>query len=120
MTGDLLPGPRILLGPGPTMADPRVLRAMATPLLGQADPKFTAIMGEVMALSRLVFQTENEFAYPVSRTGRAGLEAATASLVWWAPAGDGVDAAVAHYAGAAETAAASVSHSLGAGGIGRI
>jgi (S)-ureidoglycine---glyoxylate transaminase len=81
MTGDLLPGPRILLGPGPTMADPRVLRAMATPLLGQFDPEFTAIMGEVMALSRFVFQTENEFAYPVSGTGRAGLEAAITSLV---------------------------------------
>ncbi len=81
MTGDLLPGARILLGPGPTMADPRVLKAMATPLLGQFDPEFTAIMGEVMALSRFVFQTENEFAYPVSGTGRAGLEAAITSLV---------------------------------------
>ena len=81
MTGDLLPSPRILLGPGPTMADPRVLRAMATPLLGQFDPEFTAIMGEVMALSRFVFQTANEFTYPVSGTGRAGLEAAITSLV---------------------------------------
>ena len=45
----MLPSPRILLGPGPSMADPRVLRAMATPLLGQFDPEFTAIMDEVMA-----------------------------------------------------------------------
>ena len=81
MLGDLLPSARILLGPGPTMADPRVLRAMTTPLLGQFDPEFTAIMGEVMALSRFVFQTENEFTYPVSGTGRAGLEAAITSLV---------------------------------------
>jgi (S)-ureidoglycine-glyoxylate aminotransferase len=79
--GDLLPGPRILLGPGPTMADPRVLRAMATPLLGQFDPEFTAIMNEVMALSRLAFQTDNAFTFPVSGTGRAGLEAALTSLV---------------------------------------
>jgi (S)-ureidoglycine-glyoxylate aminotransferase len=78
--GDLLPTPRILLGPGPTMADPRVLRAMATPLLGQFDPEFTAIMNEVMALSRLVFQTENARTFPVSGTGRAGLEAALASI----------------------------------------
>ncbi|HEU4367306.1 MAG TPA: alanine--glyoxylate aminotransferase family protein, partial [Methylomirabilota bacterium] len=35
------PSPRILLGPGPTMADPRVLRAMSMPLLGQFDPEFT-------------------------------------------------------------------------------
>jgi (S)-ureidoglycine-glyoxylate aminotransferase len=79
--GDLLPGPRILLGPGPTMADPRVLRAMATPLLGQFDPEFTAIMNEVMALCRFVFQTANPRTYPVSGTGRAGLEAAITSLV---------------------------------------
>jgi (S)-ureidoglycine-glyoxylate aminotransferase len=79
--GDLLPPQRLLLGPGPTMADPRVLRAMATPLLGQFDPEFTAIMTEVMALSRLVFQTDNEQTFPVSGTGRAGLEAALTSIV---------------------------------------
>jgi (S)-ureidoglycine-glyoxylate aminotransferase len=79
--GDLLPPSRILLGPGPTMADPRVLRAMATPLLGQFDPEFTAIMGEVMELSRFAFQTENPRTFPVSGTGRAGLEAALVSLV---------------------------------------
>ncbi len=60
------------------MADPRVLRAMATPLLGQFDPEFTAIMNEVMALSRFAFQTENARTFPVSGTGRAGLEAAMA------------------------------------------
>ncbi len=79
--GDLLPGPRILLGPGPTMADPRVLRAMATPLLGQFDPEFTAVMNEVMELLRVVFQTQNERAFPVPGTGRAGLEAAMVSLL---------------------------------------
>jgi len=81
LDGDLLPGPRILLGPGPSMADPRVLRALATPLLGQFDPEFTAVMNEVMALSRLAFQTENARTFPVSGTGRAGLEAALVSLV---------------------------------------
>jgi (S)-ureidoglycine-glyoxylate aminotransferase len=63
------------------MADPRVLRAMATPLVGQFDPEFTAIMNEVMALSRLAFQTSNARTFPVSGTGRAGLEAAMVSLV---------------------------------------
>lgn len=79
--GDLLPSPRILLGPGPSMADPRVLRAMSTPLLGQFDPEFTAIMNEVMELIRFAFETENRQAFPVSGTGRAGLEAAITSLV---------------------------------------
>ncbi len=63
------------------MADPRVLRAMAAPLLGQFDPAFTAIMNEVMALTRYVFQTENARAFPVPGTGRAGLEAVIVSLV---------------------------------------
>jgi (S)-ureidoglycine---glyoxylate transaminase len=80
-TGDLLPSPRILMGPGPTMADPRVLRAMSAPLLGQFDPEFTAVMNEVMELLRQVFQTRNERAFPVPGTGRAGLEAAMVSLL---------------------------------------
>src|SRR5438876_11965963 len=79
--GDLLPGPRILLGPGPTMADPRVLRALSTPLLGQFDPEFTAVMNEVMELTRFAFQTSNARAFPVPGTGRAGLEAALVSLI---------------------------------------
>jgi (S)-ureidoglycine---glyoxylate transaminase len=79
--GDLLPPPRILLGPGPSVADPRVLRALATPLLGQFDPEFTAIMNEVIALTRFAFQTENSRAFPVPGTGRAGLEAAMVSFV---------------------------------------
>jgi (S)-ureidoglycine-glyoxylate aminotransferase len=79
--GDLLPSPRILLGPGPSMADPRVLRAMSTPLLGQFDPEFTGIMNEVMALCRFAFQTANVRTFPVSGTGRAGLEAAMTSLL---------------------------------------
>ena len=69
---ELLLSPRILLGPGPSMADPRVLRAMSTPLLGQFDPDFTTLMQEVMALSRVVFQTQNPFTFPVSGTGRGG------------------------------------------------
>ncbi len=63
------------------MADPRVLRAMSTPLLGQFDPEFTEIMNEVMDLSRFAFQTANARAFPVPGTGRAGLEAALTSLV---------------------------------------
>jgi (S)-ureidoglycine-glyoxylate aminotransferase len=79
--GDLLPGPRVLLGPGPATADPRVLRAMATPLLGQFDPEFTQIMNEVVELTRLAFRTTNARTFPVPGTGRAGLEAALVSLI---------------------------------------
>jgi (S)-ureidoglycine-glyoxylate aminotransferase len=79
--GDLMPAARILMGPGPTMADPRVLRAMSSPLLGQFDPDFTRIMNEVMDLARFVFQTANAGTFPISGTGRAALEAAIVSLV---------------------------------------
>jgi (S)-ureidoglycine-glyoxylate aminotransferase len=63
------------------MADPRVLRAMSTPLLGQFDPEFTAIMNDVVALTRRAFCTQHRHAFPVPGTGRAGLEAAIVSLV---------------------------------------
>src|SRR3954453_12810873 len=78
---DLNPPTRLLLGSGPSNPDPRVLRALSTPLIGQFDPAFTAIMDEVMELSRLVFQTENQRAFPVSGSSRSGLEAALASLI---------------------------------------
>jgi (S)-ureidoglycine---glyoxylate transaminase len=78
---DLNPPTRLLLGSGPSNPEPRVLRALATPLIGQFDPAFTQIMDEVMELSRLVFQTENRQSFPVSGSSRAGLEAALASLI---------------------------------------
>src|SRR3954453_23700845 len=85
MTGrrfeDLNPPTHLLLGSGPSNPEPRVLRALGTPLIGQFDPAFTAIMDEVMELSRLVFQTDNHRAFPVSGSSRAGLEAALASLI---------------------------------------
>jgi (S)-ureidoglycine-glyoxylate aminotransferase len=79
--GDLNPPTRLLLGSGPSNPEPRVLRVMATPLIGQFDPAFTQVMDEVMALSRHAFRTANHAAFPVSGTSRAGLEAALASLI---------------------------------------
>ena len=78
---DLDPPVRLLLGPGPANAEPRVLRAMAAPLLGQFDPLFTDYMNEVVELQRYLFQTANARCFPVSGTSRAGLEAAVTSLV---------------------------------------
>lgn len=72
---------RLLCGTGPTNPDPRVLRAMAAPLLGQFDPEFTSIMEDVMASARQVFRTSNPRTFAVSATGRGGMEAAIASLV---------------------------------------
>src|SRR6185295_9979087 len=53
------PPPRLLLGPGPSTVPPRVLAALAQPLVGHLDPAFIALMEETKRLLRGVFQTEN-------------------------------------------------------------
>lgn len=72
---------RTLMTPGPVEAEPRVLRAMCTPILGQFDPEFTEIMNETMAMIRAVFQTENQWAFPIDGTSRAGIEAVLGSII---------------------------------------
>src|ERR1700676_69508 len=78
---ELNPSPRLLLGPGPSDAHPRVLRAMVTPLLGHLDPQFLEIMNETQAMLREVFQTNNRLTFPVSATGMAGMEACVVNLI---------------------------------------
>ncbi len=77
----LNPPPRLLLGPGPINADPRVLRAMSMPLLGQFDPVFTDYMNETMGLLRRLYRTENHWAFLVNGTARSGIEAILTSLI---------------------------------------
>ncbi|MFZ5435120.1 MAG: pyridoxal-phosphate-dependent aminotransferase family protein [Bacillota bacterium] len=75
------PGERILLGPGPSNADPRVLRAMAAPVLGHLDPEFLEIMTETMELLRFVFETRNQLTLPMSGTGSSGMETALVNML---------------------------------------
>ena len=79
--GQLNPSPRLLLGPGPCDAHPRVLAAMCTPLLGHLDPQFVAIMNETQELLRGAFQTNNRLTFPVSGTGMAGMESCMVNLL---------------------------------------
>lgn len=79
--GDLNPPPRLLMGPGPVGVDPRVLRAMAMPMLGQFDPAFTAYMNETMVLLRQLYRTNNQWSFLVDGTARAGIEAILVSLI---------------------------------------
>ncbi|HEY0269524.1 MAG TPA: alanine--glyoxylate aminotransferase family protein [Sphingomonas sp.] len=81
MYGEIDPPQRLLMGPGPVNAHPRVLRAMSADLLGQFDPEMTGYMNEVMALYRPIFGTENRWTFLVDGTARAGIEAALVSLV---------------------------------------
>ena len=77
----LTPSRRILLGPGPSLVHPRVLRAMSTPLIGHLDPEFLTIMNETQELLRWLFQTNNQFTIAVSGTGSAAMETAIANLI---------------------------------------
>jgi alanine-glyoxylate transaminase/serine-glyoxylate transaminase/serine-pyruvate transaminase len=77
----LNPPRRVLLGPGPSPVDDRVLRVMSAPLVGHLDPLFIRTMDEVQELLRYVFETNNRLTIPISGTGSAGMEAAVANLL---------------------------------------
>ena len=73
--GELNPPVRLMLTPGPSSVDPRVYRAMATPLVGHMDPWFRGCMDETQVLLRQIFQTENRITLPLSASGSGGIEA---------------------------------------------
>ncbi|WP_255195398.1 pyridoxal-phosphate-dependent aminotransferase family protein [Halorarius litoreus] len=78
---ELVPADRTLMGPGPSDVHPRVLRAMATPLVGYLDPTFVDVMNDVQAGLRYLLQTDNEHTLAVSGTGSAAMECAFGNLV---------------------------------------
>jgi alanine-glyoxylate transaminase/serine-glyoxylate transaminase/serine-pyruvate transaminase len=73
--GELNPPNRLMLTPGPSSMDPRVYRALATPLVGHMDPWFKGCMDDVQVLLRQIFQTENRITMPLSASGSGGIEA---------------------------------------------
>ena len=75
------PPQRLLMGPGPINADPRVLRAMSTQLIGQYDPAMTHYMNEVMELYRGVLRTENRWTLLIDGTSSTGIEAILLSAI---------------------------------------
>lgn len=79
--GEIDPPQRLLMGPGPVNAHPRVLRAMSADLLGQFDPEMTGYMNQVMALYRPIFGTQNRWTMLIDGTARAGIEAALVSMI---------------------------------------
>ncbi|MGH9794547.1 MAG: pyridoxal-phosphate-dependent aminotransferase family protein [Candidatus Acidiferrales bacterium] len=75
--GELIPPTRLMLTPGPSSVDPRVYRAMATPMVGHLDPWFNdVLMGEVQSLLRRAFQTDNKTTFPISASGSGAIECA--------------------------------------------
>lgn len=81
MYRELVVPQRTIMTPGPVEAEPRVLRAMSSPILGQYDPEFLNMMDEVQDLLRYTFQTENQQTFVVDGTARAGLEAVLSGII---------------------------------------
>ena len=81
MNGEFHPSARILMGPGPSNVNPRVLLAMAKPMVGHLDPEFLQIMNKLQDLLRYAFGTKNSLTIPISGTGSAGMEAAFVNAV---------------------------------------
>ena len=75
------PPKRVLLGPGPSPVEDRVLEAMAAPLLGHLDPLFLQCMDDIQEMLRYVFETDNRLTVPISGTGSAGMEAALVNII---------------------------------------
>jgi alanine-glyoxylate transaminase/serine-glyoxylate transaminase/serine-pyruvate transaminase len=75
------PPKRVLLGPGPSPVEDRVLEAMAAPVLGHLDPLFLRCMDDIQEMLRYVFETDNRVTVPISATGSAGMEAALVNII---------------------------------------
>ena len=78
---ELNPKARFLMGPGPSDVHPRVLKAMATPLVGHMDPEFIKIMDGIKDMLRQLFKTKNDLTFAVSATGSAGMETTFVNLL---------------------------------------
>ena len=73
---------RILLGPGPSLIAPRVMRAMAAPVLSHLDPDFVPMLDDVRTfLGRLFRADEKALTIATSGTGTSAMEAAVANTV---------------------------------------
>jgi alanine-glyoxylate transaminase/serine-glyoxylate transaminase/serine-pyruvate transaminase len=75
------PPQRILMAPGPSNVHPRVLQALAAPLVGHKDPFYLGVMDETAALLRQVFQTRNAATFALPATGGSGMEASLINLL---------------------------------------
>src|SRR5579883_3136 len=80
-TKSIAPPKRLLYGPGPSMAEPRVYEAMAGSLVGIRDPYFLELIQEIRAGLRQAFGTRNEMTFVVPASGSGAMEAAMANFV---------------------------------------
>ena len=74
------PPARVLMGPGPSVIDARVLQALARPTVGHLDPYYLRVMNELQEMLRQLFRTENPLTMAISGTGSAGMETTVVNL----------------------------------------
>src|ERR1700719_4597381 len=79
--GEFVPPNRLMLTPGPSSMDPRVYRALASPLVGHLDPWFKGCRDDTQVLLRQIFQTENRLTMPLSASGSGGIEASVVNTL---------------------------------------
>jgi alanine-glyoxylate transaminase/serine-glyoxylate transaminase/serine-pyruvate transaminase len=72
---------RILLGPGPSDVEPRVLKAMSQTLVSHLDPIFVEVMNDIQKGLQDVFKVDNPLTLPISGTGTAGMETAMVNMI---------------------------------------
>ena len=73
---------RILLGPGPSLTSPRVMRALASPTVSHLDPLMMTLLDDVRSrLTRMFRAPDGSFALAISGTGTSGMETTVANLV---------------------------------------
>ena len=72
---------RMLMGPGPSDVNPRVLAALARPTIGHLDPQFLDVLNDIRDMLQAVFRTRSPLTLAVSGTGSAGMETCVVNLV---------------------------------------
>lgn len=73
---------RILLGPGPSLIAPRVMRALGAPVLSHLDPDFVPLLDDVRASLQRVFRADDKaLTLATSGTGTSSMEAAVANTI---------------------------------------
>jgi alanine-glyoxylate transaminase/serine-glyoxylate transaminase/serine-pyruvate transaminase len=73
---------RLLLGPGPSPVAPRIMKALASPVLSHLDPDVLACLDDIRSrLGRVMRAPEGAFTIAISGTGTSAMEAAIANIV---------------------------------------
>jgi len=72
---------RLLLGPGPSPISPRVMQAMASPVISHLDPAMMELLDDLRErLGGAFGAADGAFSFAVSGTGTSGMEAAVANV----------------------------------------